>query len=211
MRRRERLRCAGWLIWLIAHPNAPGQDAGEAADLVEVVKLDSTIRIELRYASANNFLGTAVYSQAKCYLQREVAERLVRAHRALRRQGYGIKIWDGYRPLSVQQKLWEKKPNPLYVADPRKGSRHSRGAAVDVTLVDLAGRDVEMPTDHDEFSARAHPSYNKVSETARRHRQILIAALTAEGFTPITTEWWHFDAPGWRRFPLLDIPFEQLP
>lgn len=191
-------------------PLAGGQTTHDKVDLVEIVKLDSTIRIDIRYATPNNFLGVAVYPVGKCYLRREVAERLVRAHRALRDRGLGLKIWDGYRPRSVQYKMWEKVPNPDYVADPKKGSRHNRGAAVDLTLVDHDGNELEMPTPYDDFSEKAHRSYEKISAAAKKHRQILEEALKKEGFIPMPTEWWHFDAAGWESYPLLDVPLEKL-
>ncbi|MCI0513655.1 D-alanyl-D-alanine dipeptidase [candidate division KSB1 bacterium] len=178
--------------------------------LVDVAKLDSTLVIDLRYATTRNFLGVQLYAVNRCLLRQSVAERLVRVQQYLRRQGFGLKIWDAYRPLAVQKLFWQYLPNPRYVAPPEKGSRHNRGAAVDVTLVDSTGREVEMPTDFDDFSVRAAPDYEPVSAPVRRHRQILIDAMTRMGFVGISSEWWHFDAPHYRQYSILDLPLEKI-
>jgi len=178
--------------------------------LVDVATVDSTIVIDLPYATTNNFTGQKLYEVHRCFLRKSVAERLARVQKRLRQQGLGLKIWDGYRPRSVQWRMWELVPDPRYVADPRKGSRHNRGAAVDVTLVDSLGQELEMPTTFDDFSERAHRDYPDVSEKARLHKQILEEAMTSEGFIPLPTEWWHFDDPNWQKYPILDIPIEEL-
>lgn len=182
--------------------------AQPASDLVDVQKLDSTIVIDLRYATADNFLHDTLYSANICLLRAPVAAQLVKVHKALRQQGFGLKVWDAYRPLSVQKKMWQKLPDPRYVADPARGSMHNRGAAVDVTLVDLMGKEVEMPTAFDDFSPRAGSEYPQVSEAATRHRQILQEAMTAFGFRTITSEWWHFYYYDSRDYPLLDVPLD---
>jgi beta-N-acetylhexosaminidase/D-alanyl-D-alanine dipeptidase len=142
-----------------------------------------------------------------------VAERLVRVQGRLRERGLGLKMWDCYRPLSVQERLWKLLPDGRYVARPVfrdgvpvRGSKHNRGAAVDVTLVDGDGLDVPVPTDHDDFSERAHRDYRGGSPAARRNARVLRRAMKAEGFTGIASEWWHFDGPGWRGYPLEDRP-----
>jgi beta-N-acetylhexosaminidase/D-alanyl-D-alanine dipeptidase len=186
---------------------------GERDDLIDIRTLDPTIVLELRYATAENFTGVAVYPVARCLLRRDVAERLVRVHRALGRRGLGLKLWDCYRPISVQQRFWELVPDPRYVARPviekgvaTRGSRHNRGAAVDVTLVDARGVELAMPTAHDDFSARAHRGHGRHSSIARSNMELLQSSMEAEGFIPLATEWWHFDAPDWRRYPLSDTP-----
>lgn len=178
--------------------------------LVLVSDLDSTIVIDLPYATQNNFVGKVLYDTTLCYLRRSVAERLIRVQKRLQRQGLGLKIWDGYRPRSVQWKMWQLVPDPRYVADPEKGSRHNRGAAVDVTLVDSAGYELPMPTYFDDFTEKAHRDYKNLPENLIRNRAILSAAMQAEGFIPLSSEWWHFDAPNWQRYSLLDIPLKEV-
>ncbi|MHC4234599.1 MAG: D-alanyl-D-alanine dipeptidase, partial [Planctomycetota bacterium] len=179
--------------------------------LVDVSLIDPRILIDLRYATADNFTGQQLYPVARCLLRESVARRLQRVQDRLVRRGLGLKIYDGYRPLSVQRKLWEIVPDPKYVADPAKGSRHNRGAAVDVTLVDFTGRDLEMPTGYDDFSPAAHRDYSGGTKASRQNRQILTDAMEAEGFRGLADEWWHFDAPGWEGYPLLDVPLTDVP
>jgi D-alanyl-D-alanine dipeptidase len=180
------------------------------AQLVEVATIDSSIVIDLRYATANNVFGKPLYPVAKCALRRDVAERLAKVQKRLRSQGLGLKIWDAYRPLSVQKEMWAMKPDARYVADPRKGSRHNRGAAVDVTLVDKAGYELAMPTPFDEFSDRASRTSMKGSADAISNRQRLSDAMVAEGFVPLPTEWWHFDSPDSLDYPVVDVPLESI-
>jgi D-alanyl-D-alanine dipeptidase len=173
--------------------------------LVDLSVVDPRVVIDLRYATSDNFTGQRLYPVARCLLRESVAHRLRRVQDRLAAQGLGLKVYDGYRPLSVQRRMWEIMPDPTYVADPAKGSRHNRGAAVDVTLVDLDGWELEMPTAFDDFSPAAHRHYAGGTETSRSNRQTLIQAMEAEGFTGLADEWWHFDAPDWRQYPLLDV------
>jgi len=173
--------------------------------LIDITSLDPTIVVDLKYATANNFVGQKLYSSNRCYLRRSTAERLARVQQNLWKHGLGLKVWDGYRPLSVQWRMWELVQDTNYVADPRRGSRHNRGAAVDVTLVDSLGVELEMPTPFDDFSERAKRDYPALSKAALEHREILTKAMAAEGFVPLSSEWWHFDDPDWRKFPVLDI------
>ncbi len=176
--------------------------------LVELVNVDPRIRVEVRYATADNFMKEQLYPVARCFLRREVAERLSRVQNALAEKDLGLKVFDGYRPLSVQKKMWAKFPKEGYVANPAKGSNHNRGAAVDVTLVDAAGRELPMPSAYDEFSERAHRDYAGGTDEERANRATLEAAMQAEGFAGLRTEWWHFDAPGARDYPVLDLPLD---
>lgn len=184
------------------------------ADLVDIADVAPAVRVDMRYATTRNFTGVAFYPVARCMLRRDAAERLARAQAALARRGLGLLVWDCYRPFSAQQKLWKLVNDPRYVArpvaaadgTPVEGSKHNRGAAVDLTLVGADGSAVEMPTDHDDFSSRAHRDSRAGSGAARANAAILEAALVAEGFVPLPTEWWHFDAPGWERYPLSDQP-----
>ncbi|MDA8096496.1 MAG: M15 family metallopeptidase [Clostridia bacterium] len=174
--------------------------------LVEVAALDPTIVTDIRYATTHNFTGKRIYGASQAYLALPVAERLVRVNARLKKQGYRLKVWDAYRPASAQQLLWDVVPDRRYIAPPNGGSRHNRGAAVDVTLVTLDGKDVEMPTDFDGFSVQADRYYQGGSAESRRHRDLLQKAMTAEGFVPVTHEWWHFDSPDWWEYPVLDVP-----
>jgi D-alanyl-D-alanine dipeptidase len=183
------------------------------ADLVELIVLDSTIRLDIRYASTNNFMGAAMYSQARAFLQRPAAEALVRAHRALARSGYGLLIHDAYRPWYVTWMFYEATPDSqrTFVANPAAGSRHNRGAAVDLTLYDLrTGRAVRMPSGYDEFTERAYPTYAGGTDAERARRDLLRRFMEAAGFAVNPTEWWHFDFSGWREYPVLNVPFERI-
>jgi D-alanyl-D-alanine dipeptidase len=211
-------RSAPWLLALAllgapacaatGPPRPPGVQ--RAADLVDLAVADSTLKLDVRYATANNFLGRPVYSEARAFLQREAAEALLRAHRALREKGYGLLVFDAYRPWSVTKLFWDLTPpeKRAFVANPRTGSKHNRGTAVDLTLYDLAaGREVEMPSPYDEFSPRAHPDYGGGTAEARARRDLLRAAMEREGFTVEPNEWWHFNWKDWRSYPILDVPF----
>lgn len=189
-------------------PKTRAEQANVAkTDLVELVKLDPSLQLDIRYATKNNFTGKKVYAQPRAFLQRDAALALIRVHEALKKQGFRLKVYDAYRPWSVQKIFWKIMPDPRYVADPKLGSLHNRGMAVDVTLTDLQGRDVMMPTFYDDFSELAHRDCKALPADAIRHREILEAAMRKEGFYGIPTEWWHFDFHGWGKYPVLDIPF----
>ncbi len=182
-------------------------------ELVELIKLDPTIKLDIHYASANNFLGAPLYSEARAFLQRPAAEALVRANRKLHEQGYGLLIFDGYRPWYVTKMFWDATPaeDHEYVADPAQGSRHNRGCAVDLTVYDLkTGKPLPMPSGYDEMSERAHPDYTGGSAEERANRELLRSAMEAQGFTVYSSEWWHFDYKDWRLYPIGNIPFEQI-
>lgn len=176
--------------------------------LVDVGELAPWIVLDMRYATSDNFLGREVYDAPRCLLVPDAAERLMAAGAALRSQGYRLVVWDCYRPRSVQWAMWEILPDPTYVADPRTGSRHNRGAAVDVGLLALDGSAVPLPTDHDDFTPQAHVEATDLPAAAIENRDRLQAAMTAAGWTPLESEWWHFDAPGWEAYPLRDVPLE---
>ena len=184
-----------------------------AADLVDVAALDTTIRLDVRYATTDNFLGSRFYDSPRVFLQRPAAEAVVRAHQWLRRRGYGILIHDGYRPWYVTKVFWDATPPALrwLVANPANGSRHNRGCAVDLTLYDLAtGAVVDMGGTYDEATERSQPEYPVSSDLARWHRELLRQALVQEGFARNPGEWWHFDYRDWRRYPILNVTFEEL-
>jgi D-alanyl-D-alanine dipeptidase len=194
---------------------APPPENGEFAkpDLVELVKLDDTIKLDIRYATTNNFLSTPFYQSAKAYLQRPAAEALVRVHKKLADQGFGLLIHDGYRPWNVTKMFWEATPDAqrIFVADPSKGSRHNRGCAVDLTLYDRkTGKPIEMVGGYDEMSDRSYPEYIGGTSLQRWHRDFLRAALEAEGFTVYEAEWWHFDYKDWKRYGISNLTFEEI-
>jgi D-alanyl-D-alanine dipeptidase len=197
---------------LAAHPPA---ETGEfrKPELVELVQIDPTLRLDIHYASANNFLGTPLYSQARAFLQRPAAEAVARANRKLRAQGRGLLIFDGYRPWYITKMFWDATPAKYhdYVADPSQGSRHNRGCAVDLTLFDLkTGKPLAMPSSYDDFTVRAHPDYTGGSALQRTNRELLRRTMEAEGFTVYPTEWWHFDYKDWNLYPILNLPFERF-
>jgi D-alanyl-D-alanine dipeptidase len=182
-------------------------------ELVELVLLDPTIRLDIRYATSGNLVGRPVYRQARAFLQRPAAEALLRAHRSLKEEGYGVLVFDGYRPWSVTKLFWDLTPRAqhAFVADPAKGSKHNRGCAVDLSLYELAsGREVEMPSAYDETTERASPSYAGGTTAERAHRDLLRRAMERDGFSVEPNEWWHFNYKDWREYPLLDIPFETM-
>jgi D-alanyl-D-alanine dipeptidase/kynurenine formamidase len=181
--------------------------------LVELTALDPTIRLDLRYATRDNVTGRALYRSARAFLERPVADALVRVQRALAADGFGLVVYDAYRPWRVTKALWDATPPERreFVADPARGSRHNRGAAVDVGLVTLAGGEaVEMPSGFDDFSERASPTYAGGSTEARAHRDRLRAAMEREGFFVYPSEWWHFDYKDWADYPILDVPFDAV-
>jgi D-alanyl-D-alanine dipeptidase len=192
-------------------PNETG--SFRASELVELTTLDPTIRLDIRYATTDNFLSTPVYQQARAFLQRPAAEALVRAHRALAAHGYGLLIHDGYRPWYVTKVFWEATPpaSRIFVADPSQGSRHNRGAAVDLTLYDLrTGEVAQMPGGYDEMSDRSYPMYPGGSGRQRALRELLRGAMEREGFRVYEAEWWHFDYKDWRSYRIGTQTFEEL-
>ena len=182
-------------------------------DLVELTALDPTIKLDIRYASTNNFLSAPVYSQARAFLQGPAAEALLRAHQQLKQMGFGLLIHDAYRPWYVTKLFWDATPDDkrIFVADPSQGSRHNRGCAVDLSLYDLAtGKPIEMVGVYDEMSERSYPGYPGGTSLQRWHRELLRRAMEDEGFDVYEVEWWHFDFKDWRAYPILNIAFEKL-
>jgi len=197
---------------LSAHPPEEHGDFRQP-DLVEFVQLDPTIRLDIHYASDNNFLGTPVYTQARAFAQRPAVEAVIRANRNLHALGYGLLIFDGYRPWYITKIFWDATPpeDHDYVADPSQGSRHNRGCAVDLTIYDLkTGKPLDMPSGYDDFTVRAHPDYPGGTETQRGNRDLLRRTMEMQGFSVYPTEWWHFDYKDWNRYPILNIAFEEI-
>ena len=180
--------------------------------LVDLAAAVPGIALDLRYATAENFLHRPLYRTARALLRRPAAEALAAAQRELAAEGLGLKVWDAYRPYAVTVAMWEAVRDPDFVADPAKGSRHNRGCAVDVTLVRLAtGEELPMPTAHDDFSARAAHVFAGLPPDALANRERLRLVMERHGFAPLPSEWWHYDFRGWERFELLDLPLEALP
>jgi zinc D-Ala-D-Ala dipeptidase len=179
--------------------------------LVDLQTVNKAIGLDIRYATTNNFMRRQLYSVSRCVLRFATAKALDRVQIDLAQQGMGLKVYDCYRPLSVQRQMWQVLPDDRYVANPAEGSRHNRGAAVDLTLVDRSGKEMEMPTAYDDFTPKAHRDDITASPQARQHSQLLAAAMTKHGFTPLATEWWHFDGAGWQDFQVLDVPLQSIP
>ncbi len=166
--------------------------SANSTEWLEVNELDETILIDIRYATENNFMKEQVYDCGRCFLRADVAKAVVKAHRELQEQGLGLKMFDCYRPRPVQWELWRKVPNPNYVADPRKGSMHNRGSAVDLTIVDAEGNELDMGTDYDYFGKEGHHDYTGLPKEVLENRKLLKEIMGKHGFRWIRTEWWHY-------------------
>ena len=202
------------LVWLILFVSCTAQAVSPeqlGLGLADVTELDPSILRDMKYATTDNFTGQVLYPSDRCLLREPVAYRLMRAQRNLRAQGLGLKVFDCYRPIEVQKKMWSIYPNSDYVANPASGSRHNRGASVDVGLVDARGREMPMPSKFDEFSERSHLDYGEASAEELRNRQVLQETMRQVGFVPVMTEWWHFDSPDWREYPLSDADVRLAP
>jgi CubicO group peptidase (beta-lactamase class C family)/D-alanyl-D-alanine dipeptidase len=207
------------------HPIAELREAALAADppmesdelrepdLAEVVEIDPSIQLDVRYASTNNFMSTVFYDEPRAFLQRPAAEALVRAHRQLRAHGFALLVHDAYRPWYVTKMFWDATPqeHKIFVADPSSGSRHNRGSAADVTLYDLdTGQPVQMVGGYDEFSERSFARYPGGTSFQRWHRDLLRRFMEAEEFSVYEFEWWHFDHEDWSKYPILNLRFADL-
>jgi D-alanyl-D-alanine dipeptidase len=191
----------------------PKEEGKRAPDLAELVKMDRAIKLDIRYATKDNFLSTPVYTQARAFMQRPAAEALVRINKKLRASGYGLIIHDAYRPWYVTKVFWDATPvdKHIFVANPAEGSKHNRGCAVDLSLYDLkTGKEVEMPSVYDEMTERAYANYTGGTDAQRDRRKVLRDAMESEGFIVNPEEWWHFDYKTWREYPILNTPFEKL-
>ena len=181
-------------------------------ELVELTNVIPGILLDIRYATKNNFTGAKVYNLARVYARKPVAQALQKAQADFNQLGYGIKIYDAYRPYSATIKFYElMKGDTTYVASPYKGSRHNRGCALDMTIVDLRTKqELKMPSDYDAMQKESWPSTPVVDPTVRKNRDTLIAIMEKNGFKVYTTEWWHFDFVGFEKFEVMDIDFEEL-
>ena len=191
----------------------PKEENKREADLLELVKLDKTIKLDIRYARPDNFVGKPVYPEARAFLQRPAAEAVVRVHQKLKEKKLGLVIFDGYRPWAITKLFWEvvREDQRKFVANPATGSKHNRGCAVDLSIYDLKTKKlVEMPSDFDEFTERASPDYAGGTERERANRDLLRKLMEAEGFTVNANEWWHFDYKDWQSYAIYDIPFSDI-
>jgi D-alanyl-D-alanine dipeptidase len=196
-----------------SQPKGANETRFRSDDLVEIVRLDSSIRLDVRYATPDNFMHRPMYAVARVFLQRPAAEALIRVQKSIRAFGYGLLVFDGYRPWSVTKKFWDETPpaKHKFVADPRKGSKHNRGCAVDCSLYSLStGKEIVMPSPYDDFTEKAYPAYKGGTKRQREMRDFLRRAMEKEGFSVNEFEWWHFDYGKWKNYPVLDIPLEKL-
>lgn len=180
-------------------------------ELVDIKKAIPSVVLDIRYATKNNFMKQVMYKQARAFARKPVVEKLKLIQAELKKKGYGLKIYDGYRPYAVTVSFYEKASDKNFVANPSKGSKHNRGCAVDLSIIDLkTGKDVPMPTPYDSFEAAAAPHYSNLPAHIIKNRDFLINTMQANGFKVIHNEWWHFDFIGWQDYDLMDIPFEKL-
>lgn len=177
-------------------------------NLIKLSDIDNSFIFDIRYATKNNFAKVKMYPAGNCAINIDTAIKLIAANEEFKSHGYKIKIFDAYRPISVQKYMWKVTPNKKYVANPKYGSVHNRGCAIDVTLVDMSGREVEMTSNYDEFSSRAHINYNGGSSKAKENRKILAQIMTKHGFRRISNEWWHFEDVNYKSYPLQDVSIQ---
>ncbi len=191
----------------------PKESNKREANLIELTQLDDTIKLDIRYATKDNFVGRAVYPEARAFLQLDAARAVVRVHNKLRKKGYGLVVYDGYRPWTITRLFWDVVPKDQrkFVADPARGSQHNRGCAVDLSIYDLkSGKPLPMPSDYDEFTERAAPDYRGGTAEERANRDLLRRHMETEGFTVNPNEWWHFDYKDWKRYAIYDIAFGDI-
>lgn len=196
----------------VAQDSPPKEDGKREAHLVELITLDPTIKLDIRYATDNNFVGKTVYPEARAFLQKPAAKAVAKVHKKLSKQGLGLVIFDGYRPWSITKLFWEVTPEDkrMFVANPASGSKHNRGCAVDLSIYDLkTGKLIDMPSDFDEFSEKASPNYAGGTAEQRANRDLLRKLMEAEGFIVNANEWWHFDYKDWEKYAIYDISFEE--
>jgi len=180
-------------------------------ELVEIKKAIPNITLDIRYSTKNNFMQQVMYKQARAFARRPVVEALKMIQKELNKKGYGLKIFDGYRPYAITVEFYKKASDKNFVANPAKGSKHNRGCAVDLTLVNLkTGKEIPMPTPYDSFSAAAAANYEKVLPAQKKNRDLLIGTMAKHGLKVLENEWWHYDFVGWKNYNLMDIPFEKL-
>ena len=181
-------------------------------ELVDLQSAIPSIVLDIRYATIHNFTGTKIYNLAKAYARQPVARALQQAQKDFNKLGYGIKIYDAYRPYSATVKFYEvMKGDTTYVASPYKGSKHNRGCALDLTLIDLkTKKELKMPTAYDSPVKESWPTAPVADPEVRKNRETLISIMEKNGFRVYDTEWWHFDFLGWKNYEVMNIDFEEL-
>ncbi len=195
-----------WIILAALIGLAPicAQSEERADGLVDIQSFVPHIQVDLKYATADNFTKSVVYDFNRCLVRKEVALKLRDIQKELETIGLGLKIWDGFRPVAAQWKFWSLVPDERYVSDPRKGGRHTRGTAVDLTLVTADGQELSMPSAFDDFSEKAHKDYAGATREERENRDFLREVMEEHGFSVLPTEWWHFDLVGWENYPPIE-------
>jgi len=179
--------------------------------LVDIKKVIPQIQLDIRYATTNNFTQHKMYKQARAFARLPVVMALKDVEDELKAKGLGLKIYDAYRPYAVTVHFYEVTPDTNFVADPRRGSKHNRGCAIDLSLIDLkTGKELDMPTGFDSFSRKASADYPDLPQKEINNRELLKSVMQKHGFHVIGTEWWHYDYNGWQNYELLDVPFEEL-
>lgn len=179
--------------------------------LINLSEIIPELALDIKYATQDNFTGMQLYPYPRAYMRLPAAKALLNVQKELNRHGLGLKIWDAYRPYSVTCAMWEFVKDDRYAADPKKGSRHNRGCAVDLTIIDLkTGKELEMPTSYDDFTEKAHHSYKNLPQKVIENRGLLLKLMTDNNFSSITSEWWHYDYNGWQTYYIMDINFTEL-
>ncbi len=209
------LLCIICFIVISSCASKPPHESGnfKATDLVELIKLDTSIHLDIRYATSNNLEGRPVYTEARAFLQRPAAEALVLVNKDLKQLGYKLLVFDGYRPWSVTKLFWDLTPkkDKIFVANPKEGSKHNRGCAVDLSLFEIAtGKEVEMTGIYDEMSERSYPNYTGGTAEQRKMRDLLRSKMEAQGFSVYEFEWWHFDYKDWKSYRIGNIQFSEI-
>lgn len=178
--------------------------------LVDLRQVLKNAEFDIRYAGARNFMGRRLYPCDACFLEQSAAQALAKTEKVIRRYGLRFRIYDAYRPLAVTRQMWNRIGDPRYVANPKTGSRHNRGCAIDLTLLDSRGRNLDMGTEFDDFSEQSHTAYANFPAEVLGNRALLREIMASAGFGVIRTEWWHFDGPNWHEFPVLDVSLNAL-
>jgi len=196
--------------WGETKAEASAHPSGKTVDLVDIKEVNPRIVVDMKYASEDNFTKKKLYDSNTCFLRKSTAVKLDAVQKELEGMNLGLKVWDCYRPLAVQRIFWAILPDERYVANPETGSRHNRASAVDLTLVDSQGKDVQMPTGFDDFSPRADHGYQDLPDQVIRNRELLKGQMEKTGFISLPEEWWHYDDDKWVQFDLMDVPFRDL-
>jgi D-alanyl-D-alanine dipeptidase len=196
--------------WGESKAEAAAHRSGNGSNIVDIKKVNPRIIVDIKYATEDNFTKKRLYDSNTCFLRKSTAVKLATVQRELEGMNLGLKVWDCYRPLAVQRILWAILPDERYVANPKKGSRHNRASAVDVTLVDSQGKELQMPTGFDDFSPKAHHHYQDLPDQAIRNRELLKGLMGKAGFIPLSEEWYHYDDEKWMQFNIIDLPFQDL-